>query len=142
MNSNYLQADGNYPFKLINGKYTTNEKRKNSDIKSWHTEANLFHTLKDSSQLNIKAYYFDSERGLPGSVILYNDQANERLWDRNIFIQARYLKDITSEWTLQCQAKYNYSWNKYEDTDVKYEGGRQTDINKQQEYYLSATIHW
>lgn len=142
LNSNYLQADGNYPFKLINGKYTTNEKRKNSDIKSWHTEANLFHTLKDSSQLNIKAYYFDSERGLPGSVILYNDQANERLWDRNIFIQARYLKDITSEWTLQGQAKYNYSWNKYEDTDVKYEGGRQTDINKQQEYYLSATTQW
>ena len=112
MNSNYLQADGNYPFKLINGKYTTNEKRKNSDIKSWHTEANLFHTLKDSSQLNIKAYYFDSERGLPGSVILYNDQANERLWDRNIFIQARYLKDITSEWTLQGQAKQTLTSSK------------------------------
>ena len=28
LNSNYLQADGNYPFKLINGKYTTNEKKK------------------------------------------------------------------------------------------------------------------
>lgn len=142
LNGNYLRADGQYPFKLVNGKYTTDEKRKNSDIASWHTEANLYHTLKDSSQLNVKAYYFDSERGLPGSVILYNDQANERLWDRNFFAQARYLKDFSPSWTLQAQAKYNYSWNKYEDTDVKYAGGKQTDINKQQEYYLSAALQW
>ena len=142
LNGNYLRADGNYPFTLVNGKYISKEKRKNSDIESWHGEANLFHTLKDSSQLNIKAYYFNSERGLPGSIILYNDQANERLWDENFFMQTMYKKDLSATWTMQAQAKYNYSWNKYEDTDVKYEGGKQTDINKQQEYYLSGTLQW
>jgi len=142
LSGNFLRADGNYPFKLVNGKYTTTERRHNSDIKSWHSEANLYYTLKDSSKINVKSYYFYSNRGLPGSVILYNDQANERLWDKNFFTQAQYKKEISPAWFFQAQAKYNYSWNKYEDTDVKYENGKQTDINKQQEYYLSATALW
>ena len=142
IDGNFLRADGSYPYTLVNGKYTTEEKRRSSDIQSWHTEANLYHTLKDSSRLSVKAYYFDSERGLPGSVILYNDQSNERLWDENFFIQTRYEHHFSPRWEWQLQAKYNYSRNKYEDTDVKYEGGRQTDINKQQEAYLSGTALW
>ena len=81
VNGNYQRANGNYPFTLVNGKYITEEKRRNSDIQSWHAEGNLYHTMKDSSQLQVKAYYFDSERGLPGSIILYNNSSNERLWD-------------------------------------------------------------
>lgn len=45
-------------------------------------EANLFHTFHDESTLDVKAYYFYSERGLPGAVILYNPKAEERLWTR------------------------------------------------------------
>lgn len=142
VNGDYQRADGSYPFTLVNGKYITQEKRQNSDIVSWHAEANLFHTLKDSSRLQLKAYYYDSERGLPGSIILYNNTSNERLWDKNFFTQLQYRKDFGPAWTLQGQAKYNYSWNKYEDTDVKYQGGKQTDRNTQQEYYLSATVQW
>ncbi len=138
--ASYLRADGNYPFTVENGKYTTTAKRNNSDIQSWQGEANLFHTFADSSELNAKAYYFHSERGLPGAVILYNPIARERLWDENFFAQARYRRRISTRWSLHTQAKFNYSWNKYEDTDVKYEGGRQTDINRQNEYYLSATV--
>ena len=136
----YLRADGNYPFLLENGKYTTTEKRRNSDIQSWQGEANLFHTFQDDSQLDVKAYYFYSERGLPGSVILYNAKSEERLWDENVFAQTRYRKRFSPKWTLQAQAKYHHAWNRYEDTDVKYEGGKQTDINRQDEYYLSATL--
>ncbi len=137
---NFLRADGNYPFTLVNGKHVTREKRYNSDILSWHTEGNIHHLLKDSSTLRIKTYYFRSERGLPGSVILYNRNANERLWDENFFIQFRHQRRFSPAWTLQLQGKYNYAWNKYEDTDVKYSGGKQTDLNTQHEYYLSATL--
>ena len=35
-----------------------------------------------------------------------------------------------------------YSWNKYEDTDVKYENGKQIDLNTQNEYYASATAQF
>lgn len=141
-NASYMRADGNYPFTLTNGKYVTEEKRNNSDIYTWQGEANLFHTFRDESELSGKVYYYYSKRGLPGAVILYNPTAKERLWDENFFAQTRYKKSFSEKWALQAQAKFNYSWNKYEDTDVKYENGKQTDINRQNEYYLSATLNY
>ena len=140
VDANYQRADGEYPFQLKNGQLTTEEKRINSDIESIQGEVNLFHTFKDDSELSTKAYYFQSERGLPGSVILYNNESDERLWDKNFFAQAKYKKVFSPQWTLQAQGKYNYSWNKYEDTGVEYVGGKQTDTNRQQEYYLSAAL--
>ena len=140
VDASYQRADGEYPFQLKNGQLTTEEKRINSDIESIQGEVNLFHTFKDDSELSTKAYYFQSERGLPGSVILYNNESDERLWDKNFFAQAMYKKVFSPQWTLQAQGKYNYSWNKYEDIGVEYVGGKQTDTNRQQEYYLSAAV--
>ena len=139
-NASYLQADGSYPFKFKNGKYMTEEKRYNSDIESYQGEANLFHTFKDESELSAKAYYFRSERGLPGAVILYNPETDERLWDENFFIQAKYKREFSAKWKFQAQGKYNYSWNKYEDYGVEYQGGKQTNINRQHEFYFSAVV--
>lgn len=142
ISGDFLRADGNYPFILINGKYRDKKKRNNSDILSWKNEINLYHYFKNNNNIKLKAYYFNSERGLPGSIILYNDQANERLWDKNFFIQAKYEKPLFAKWAFQAISKYTYSWNKYEDTDVKYEGGKQIDKNIQQEYYASTTFLW
>ena len=136
---NYLHAEGEYPFTLKNGTLVTEQKRINSDVESYQGEMNLFHTFKDESELSAKAYYYNSKRGLPGAVILYNSESDERLWDENFFAQAKYKKAFSPQWTLQAQGKYNYSWNKYEDTGVEYTGGKQTDTNRQTEYYLSAS---
>lgn len=136
VDANLLRADGVYPFTLVNGSERTREKRYNSDIRSWHSEANLYRTT-DRSELRAKVYAFRSERGLPGSVVLYRTGNSERLWDENFFAQANYRWKANDRWTIQAQGKYNYSWNKYEDTDPKYEGGRQTDLNTQHEYYAS-----
>ena len=136
---NYLHAEGEYPFTLKNGTLVTEQKRINSDVESYQGEVNLFHTFKDESELSAKAYYYNSKRGLPGAVILYNSESDERLWDENFFAQAKYKKSFSPQWTLQAQGKYNYSWNKYEDTGVEYTGGKQTDTNRQTEYYLSAS---
>ena len=140
VDANYQRADGTYSFELKNGSLVTKEKRINSDIESYQGEANLFHTFADESELNVKTYYFHSERGLPGAVILYNNESDERLWDENFFAQARYKKVFSPKWTFQAQGKYNYSWNKYEDTGVQYASGKQTDTNRQKEYYLSASV--
>ena len=136
---NYLHAEGEYPFTLKNGTLVTEQKRINSDVESYQGEVNLFHTFMDESELSAKAYYYNSKRGLPGAVILYNSESDERLWDENFFAQAKYKKAFSPQWTLQAQGKYNYSWNKYEDTGVEYTGGKQTDTNRQTEYYLSAS---
>ena len=139
IDGNYLKADGTYPYTLKNGNLMTEEKRTNSDIESVQGEANLFHTFKDMSEWNTKVYYYQSERGLPGAVILYNSESDERLWDKNIFVQSKYKKVFSPKWTMQALGKYNYSRSKYEDSGVQYVGGKQTDINRQQEYYISAS---
>ena len=139
IDGNYLKADGTYPYTLKNGNLITEEKRTNSDIESIQGEANLFHTFKDKSEWNTKVYYYQSERGLPGAVILYNSESDERLWDKNIFAQSKYRKVFSPKWTLQALGKYNYSRSKYQDLGVQYVGGKQTDINRQEEYYVSAS---
>ena len=79
MHGDWLTADGDYPFTLVNGTLREEQKRLNSDINSWRGEANVYADLQHAGRLQVKAYYFDSERGLPGSVSLYNPQARERL---------------------------------------------------------------
>ena len=142
LDANYQHADGSYPYTLVNGKLVSKEKRVNSDIDSRQAELNLFHTLRSEGELSLKTHYFDSERGLPGSILLYQNDARERLWDRNIFVQARYKQPLSERWTLQTQAKYNYAWNKYEDRGEQYEEGRVVNLNRQHEYYLSAAVHY
>ena len=138
----FMRADGVYPFTLKNGRMRTREKRYNSDIESWQGEANLYHTWADSSQLDVKAYWYRSERGLPGAVILYNDKSDERLWDEDFFTQAVWRKRFSPQWNLHARVKYAHSWNRYEDTDVKYRDGKLTDVARQNEYYASATVGW
>jgi len=142
LNGSYMRADGVYPFVLVNGRERTNEKRYNSDIYTWQGEANLYHTFTDKSQLDMKAYWFYSERGLPGSVTLYNPVSRERLWDEDFFAQAVYRKAFNEKWNLHARLKYTHTWNRYEDTNVKYDGGKQIDVNRQNEYYASATLGW
>ena len=134
----WLRADGNYPYVIQNEQQEESGKRKNSDIRTLRTELNLFGDLGKGSELAVKGYYFDSERGLPGSVILYNDYAKERLWDKNYFVQGHYKKQFDTRFSLQAQGKYNYSWNKYIDFNNNYETGKQEDRHTQREYYFSV----
>ena len=140
--ASYLRADGNYPFVLENGKLTGEERRQNSDIESYQGELNVFHSFSDDDEMRVKAYYFKSERGLPGAVVLYNNHSDERLWDENFFVQARYKKTFSPKVTLLVQGKYNYAWNKYIDEGVEYVGGKQIDINRQNEYYVSGVLSY
>ena len=142
LNADYMRADGNYPYTLVNGMESTRERRTNSGISQWHVEGNVNTTFADSSRLDVKAYYYRSSRGLPGSVILYNQQSNEHLWDENLFAQAIYNKRWNSQWQWVARAKYTHSWNKYEDYNIKYTNGRKEETNSQDEYYASATVNW
>ena len=58
IDGHFLRADGTYPFILKNGALRTREKRYNSDIVAWHSEANVSHSFNNTSDLNIKAYYY------------------------------------------------------------------------------------
>jgi hypothetical protein len=42
LHGDFVRADGQYPYTLINGELETREKRRNSDIHAYHLEGNLF----------------------------------------------------------------------------------------------------
>ncbi len=140
---NWMKSDGDYPFTLVNYSLITDEIRNNSDVNTLRGEVDIYGTLgRRNGQLYIKGNALESERGLPGSVILYNSTANERLWDKTRFVQAGYTVDLSDKWSIKSFAKYNYSWNKYADWDSKYQDGYTEDQYTQQEYYASGAVRF
>lgn len=139
---NFTRADGNYPYTLINGRQKTREHRANTDIKAWQGEANLYHSFADSSELRVKTYWYASQRGLPGIVILYANPSDERLWDEDFFVQSHYRRRLSDRLQLSARLKYTRSWNRYLDHGAQYDKGVRDDVNRQNEYYGSATLGW
>lgn len=136
----WMRADGQYPYTIQNYQTLEHHKRQNSDVEQSHIELNLRSKLTSTSELQVKSYYYHSERGLPGSVILYIDDNKERLWDEMFFTQAKYNWQLTDKWKGQLAAKYSHSYNKYHDVSLTYVDGEVTDINRQQEYYVQGTF--
>lgn len=133
----FLRADGNYPFKMWNGNTLIDSKRNNSDIRTYRAEATLYTSFTPKQDLQVKAYLFDSERGLPGGVIYDNPYAAERLFDKNYFGQFRYENRFSDRLKLQALGKFNYSWNRDYNNEAS---GITDDRYRQTETYLSATL--
>jgi outer membrane cobalamin receptor len=140
MHAEWLSAGGNYPFTLTNGQLVTKEIRKNSDIQSLRTEANVYGRFANGGTWQAKAYYYDSERGLPGSVVLYTSRTKERLWDRNFFTQMHCRMPLSRTLTWQVQTKYNHTYSLYHNVDEQYAEGLVADRNAQREYYGSTGL--
>lgn len=138
--ADWQRADGQYPYTFTNGNIVSHEKRKNSDISAFHGELNLFADWQKSGSLQLKGYWFDSDRGLPGSVVLYNDYHKERLRDRNGFLQARYENRFNDKLSFKGQAKFDYAWTHYRDYHSRHPNGQQTDVYTQREYYASGAL--
>lgn len=149
VNGSLTRADGVYPFTLRNGRETERLKRHNSDVLSGNGELNLSYRWGTASgdsvglqgsELDAKMGYYHSKRGLPGVVILYNPDTKERLWDENFFAQVMLKTWLLPRLALRARLRYAHSWSKYEDYNVKYADGKQTDVDRQDEYYLSCTL--
>lgn len=133
----YQHADGNYRFKMWNGSHLIDEKRGNSDIDIWRGELNLAYKFSPRQILSWKIYGYDSDRGLPGSVVYDNTYAVERLSSRNFFSQLRYENILSDRIKFKAAAKWNYSWDRDRDHQA---GGATEDIYRQNETYLTATL--
>ncbi|WP_321330956.1 TonB-dependent receptor domain-containing protein [uncultured Bacteroides sp.] len=142
-NSEWMSADGRYPYTLHYGAAndsTSHEKRKNTEVKTLRAEGELFGNFSNSEQWRLKAYYYQSSRGLPGATTLYYDYASQHLWDKNAFVQSHYKKELNKQWVWQTSAKWNWSYQRYLDPDYKGTTGKTENSYYQQEYYLSASM--
>lgn len=145
LNINYLQSDGRYPFTIYYGgdnDSTSLEKRSNSDVRSMNIEGNLFFTFDYTTQMDVKLYYYQAERGLPGAVIFYNTHSRQRLYDQNAFGQVHFLKHFLKNVDYQLNAKFNYAYERYFDPDYLNAAGFVDNRYFQREYYLTNGVSY
>ena len=142
----YMYSNGEYPFEF---RYGTNEndsteilKRKNTDVRNIRLETAIYGNFSEKENACFKAYYYQSERGLPGNVTFYNPQnnSNQRVEDKTFFAQAHYRREFSKYLAFQANGKYNWSWMHYLDSEYLSTSGKIDNTYAQQEYYLSASL--
>ena len=144
-NAEWLSANGKYPYTLYYGQAgidsSSVEKRENSDVQNLRLEASLFANISKLTKGDIRVYYYQSERGLPGATIFYNTKnfSKQRLWDKTFFAQAHLEHELSSKWTIQADAKYNRSYLRYLDPAYLGADGKIEDIFNQNETYTSIS---
>ena len=143
-NGEWMSSNGHYPYTLYygneEGDLSSREKRKNTDVQTFRAEVGLYGNFSDKEQWRLKAYYFQSSRGLPNATTFYYTHSSQRLWDKNTFIQSQYKKEFNRQWVFQTSAKWNWSYQRYLDPDYKGSTGEIENSYYQQEYYLSGSV--
>lgn len=140
VNAFTTHANGAYKYKVEGDGSTGLARRTNSDINALQTEAAVYYNDKDSSNFNLRANYYKSERGLPGAVVFYNDFSSQRLWNEDLFLQSSYEKKWRNSLQLLLSAKLSQSYTRYLDPDYLNSAGELDQRYKQKEYYLSAAV--
>lgn len=138
VSGSWLTSRGDYPFVLKNGNVVTKEIRLNSDVNIISSELNLFGKLGNrGGSISSKVNFQNSERALPGSVVLYTQNPTERLWDRNILLSSRYENSFGADWKVEASLSYSNAWNRYTDVSSLYPEP-QDNRYTQQEIALTA----
>jgi vitamin B12 transporter len=135
-----VSSEGDYPFTIVNGSMSEKTRRKNSKLRSLQGEIDLTKQFRDSSSLQIKAWSFVSERGLPGAIIFFNDRSVQQLYNRDYFVQTRYSKTICPNTSLLIGGKFNHTYTRYRDPDFLNNSGGLDDRYRQNEGYLTASV--
>ena len=141
-NSSLQKANGKYYYSIDDDGADTLSVRNNSDITSLQLDASVYGNFKNNNSLFIRTNYYQSERGLPGAVISYNPTSNQRLWDRNIYLQTTYKHHISDRLKLLFNNKISQDFTHYLDPDYPNAEKELNLIYTQQEFYQSiATIY-
>lgn len=123
LNTEYINANGKYKFRykkvFSDGTlaWDTTATRQNGDIESLRLEGGLFGRL-NSGQWNLKFYYYDSEKGIPGAIVNNVWKNSQRQWDRNFFTQGSFQKQFGGNYDLLINAKYARDYMRYLNPDT------------------------
>jgi vitamin B12 transporter len=137
----YQSSKNQYPFTSYENNNTT-QKRINSDIKAYKFEYDASFFISDSNKIYLKTYYYNSKRGLPGAIILYNNITNQRLNDRNFFVQSSWQNKCNLKSEFLINAKYAADKNYYIDPSYQNSFGKLENEFYSKELYLSAAYSY
>ncbi len=141
LSSEWINSSGRYPFRYKRVYHNTGATawdttaiRQNGDINAWRVESGLYGRL-NRGIWNLKTYFYDSERGIPGAIVNNVWKRSQRQWDRNFFVQGSLQQNVAKGYDIQVNAKYANDYMRYlnPDTTLMY-----IDNNfHQQEWYAS-----
>ena len=114
--------------------------RTNNEVRNVRLESTLLGRFGGERELELKGYFYDSDRGLPGAVILYNPSSSQHLWDRSAFAQAHYQQPLSNMLTMQLNAKLNQTRQHYLNPDYLGSSGAEDYSYQQEEAYFSAAF--
>jgi outer membrane cobalamin receptor len=141
LNVEYIYSSGKYPFRyrrvFQDGTvaWDTTAVRRNGDIHSLRLEGGL-NGYTPRGKWNLKGYFYDSERGIPGAIVNNVWKRSQRQWDRNFFVQGSFREQLSGD----CEALVNL---KYADDRMRYLNPDTTlmyidNSFRQQEFYASV----
>ena len=110
----YMYTTGKYKFRYSEkGGYNVRETRRNGDVQSIRAEYGLFGDL-DNGEWKAKAYFYNSERGLPGAAVREPGEFTheDRQWDTDFFLQGSFQKHFKA-YHLLVNGKYAYDFLHY-----------------------------
>ncbi len=142
LNAELISSDGKYKFRyrrvLPSGElaYDTTAVRQNGDINAVRVETGINHYYSSTGWWRAHAYFYNSERGIPGAIVNNVWRNGERLWDRNTFAQASWQDQFFERWSVRAHAKYAYDFTHYVNNDDKLV--RVDNTYKQREMYLTV----
>ena len=115
--------------------YDTTAIRQNGDIYATRLEMGIYDNLPQG-YWRWKAYFYDSNKGIPGAIVNNKWKNSQRQKDRNFFTQGTYQQTLSKKWDLQAHLKYAYDYMNYVNPDTTLMLIDNTF--KQQEVYLSV----
>ena len=131
-------ATGEYDYTFQNGEIAEQLHRQNTDVHATRVEADLVSEFSEASTLSLKAYTYNSERGLPGAVTVdYYDKSRERIYNDDAFVQGTYNTVFLERIHAKFRGKYGYQYLRYIDPDI---AGVLDNRYTQRELYSSASF--
>ncbi|MDR3326672.1 MAG: TonB-dependent receptor [Prevotellaceae bacterium] len=136
----YIYSSGKYKFRyrkrLQDGTvaWDTTAVRQNGDIHAMRLEGG-FNGLVEQGKWNTKAYFYNSEKGIPGPIVNNVWKRSQRQWDRNFFVQGSFQKQLFKGYDILFNMKYASDLMRYlnPDTTLMYID----NTFRQQEIYAS-----
>lgn len=137
----YQHAVSDYPF-ISYENNTSQLKRINSDINSLRIETDARFQVNDHNKINFKTYFSNSKRGLPGAIVFYNTISNQRLNEREMFVQGSWRNKISLKSELLVNGKYQQDKSYYLDPSYPNNFGKLENEFHQKEIYLSGVYSY
>ncbi len=143
INSYTENANGQYKYLINNGSVNTQQTRIGADIEAQQIDGSLYWIKNDSNKFNFHINYYNSNRGLPGAVILYTPPpSGQRLWNQDFFAQAGYEHIWNNGFNLLLNTKYSQNYLHYFDPHFPSALGILSQHFMQREFYQSAALSY